>query len=316
MIDNSINPLISNPNVDDIIVINHNAMRALKGLKKLKLEFQVINLIRQKKFDAVICTFPHDRFIFWAFASGAKIRIGQSNQSFSFLLTNKINTKKEDIGVLNYYLEMVKSIGAMSDSNKTEYYIDENSKEWFEQFVNENGLNNKKLVAIHPGASGDYKIWPADNFASLIQKMSGIENTKIILCYSENDIIVIEQIKKNLIPDVEAKIIFINTQNDLNKLAAILQICELTITNDSGPRHLSAALSVPNLTLFRKFHDKAWKVYPENNFAATIQSTKECAFCNKGECNDKIPEGKMFGSHCMREITVDKVYSKIMEMQN
>ncbi len=186
LIDNSTNPLISNPNVDDIIVINHNAMRALKGLKKIKLEFQVINLIRQKKFDAVICTFPHDRFIFWAFASGAKIRIGESNQSFSFLLTNKINTKKEDIGVLNYYLEMVKSIGAMSNSNKTEYYIDKNSKEWFEQFVNENGLNNKKLVAIHPGASGDYKIWPPDNFASLIQRLNEIENTKIILCYGEN----------------------------------------------------------------------------------------------------------------------------------
>ncbi len=132
----------------------------------------------------------------------------------------------------------------------------------------------------------------------------------------KTDLIVIEQIRKNLFNNVESKIIFINTQNDLNKLAAILQICELTITNDSGPRHLSAALNVPNLTLFRKFHDKAWKVYPENNFTATIQSTKECAFCNKGECSDKIPEGEMFGSHCMREITVDEVYSKIMEMLN
>ena len=88
----------------------------------------------------------------------------------------------------------------------------------------------------------------------------------------------------------------------------------MTITNDSGPRHLSSALNIPNLTLFRKFHDKAWKVYPENNSTATIQSTKECTFCNKGECNDKIPGEEIFGSHCIREITVNEVYEKIVEM--
>ncbi len=147
---NSTNPLSNNPNIDDIFVINHNAMRVIKGLKKIKLELQVIKFIRQKKFDAVICTFSHDRFILWASTSGAKIRVGQGRQSFSFLLTHKVNIKKEEAGVLNYYLEMVKAIGAKSDSNKTEYYIDEKSKNWFKQFADENNLNDKKLIAIHP----------------------------------------------------------------------------------------------------------------------------------------------------------------------
>ena len=316
LIDNSNNPLIDNPNVDEIYVINHNAMRALKGLKKITLEFQVIKFIRQKNFNTVICTFPHDRFILWAFVSGAKIRIGQSSQSFSFLLTHKINIKKEDVGVLNYYLEMVKSIGTKPDSNKTEFYIDKKSEDWFEQFAIDNSLHNKKLIAIHPGASGDYKIWPPENYAQLIQGLSEKENAKIILCYGEGDSIVIDLIKNNLQKDVETKLVFVNADNDLNKLAEVFQNCNLTITNDSGPRHLSAALNIPNLTLFRKFHDRAWKVYPENNFTATIQSTKECEFCNKGECNNKIPEGEIFGSYCMREISVDKVYDKILNMLN
>ena len=112
LLDNSTNPLINNPNVDDIFIINHNAMRAVKGFKKIGLELQIINFIRKKKFDAVICTFPHDRFVIWAFASGARIRVGQSNQSFSFLLTHQIKNSKEDLGVLNYYLQLVQKIGA------------------------------------------------------------------------------------------------------------------------------------------------------------------------------------------------------------
>ena len=221
LLDNNTNPLINNPNVDEIFIINQNAIRAIKGLKKISLELQVIKLIRQKKFGAVICTFPHDRFLIWSFFSGAKIRIGQSNQSFSFLLTHKINIKKEDSGVLNYYLELVKTLGANIDSLSTEFFINDESKNWFDHFASENNLDykNQKLIAIHPGASGDYKIWPPENFASLIQRLNEIENTKIILCFGESDLIIIEQIRKNLFKNGESKIIFINTRKDLNKLA-------------------------------------------------------------------------------------------------
>ncbi len=165
-----------------------------------------------------------------------------------------------------------------------------------------------------PGASGNYKIWPPENYAQLIQGLSEKENAKIILCYGEDDSIVIDLIKNNLQKDAETKLVFVNAGNDLNKLAEVFQNCNLTITNDSGPRHLSAALGVPNLTLFRRYHDRAWKVYPENKFTSTIQSKKECAFCNKLECNDRIPKDEMFGSYCMREITVDEVLLKINDL--
>ncbi len=316
IVDSSCNPLINNPFIENIFIINHNAIRSLRGFKKIKLELQLIKFLRQKKYDAAISTFPHDRFIIWAFASGAKIRCGEANQTFSFLLTHKIKKTKEDLGVLKYYLELVKRIGAKEDSTKTDYYVTDDSLKWANNFLSENKLKDEqnKFIAIHPGASGNYKIWSPENFAALIQKLNNEKNIKVILCFGENDSLITNQIKNYLTDDEAANILFTTTENDLNKMAALFKNCNLTITNDSGPRHLSAAVGTPNITLFRKHHDKAWKVYPENNFTSTIQSKIECPHCSAGECNDKIPDDKIFGSYCMREITVAEVHKKIKKV--
>ena len=318
LINNQKNALFNNPNISEIFIVNHNALKAVKGLKKIKFEIQIINFIKQKKFDAVICTFPHDRFLLWSYFSKAKIRIGQAGQAFSFLLSNQVKKTKEDSGVLNYYLELVKDLGVKAESYETEFFPSEESKTWAEKFIAGNNLkiDNQKLIAIHPGASGNYKIWPPENFAVLIKKIISNKNMDIILCFGNSDLSIVNQIKNIIDESIHKKLIYLNTGNDLDKLSSLFKKCDLVVTNDSGPRHLAVASGSPNLTLFRKYHDKAWKIYPENNFTSTIQSQNKCNFCNENECNDKIPPGEIFGSYCMREIGVDDVFDKVNELSS
>lgn len=302
-------PLATNPNVDTVVTIDRNALRSFKGLERIRNEFDVVRFLRSKRFDAVVCTFPEDRFALWAFASGASLRIGQHNQPFRFLLTHTPKIEKSEAGVLEYYCSLVKAIGANVRSPATEYVVPDEARRWCDQYLRSNNVTGK-LVAVHPGATGDYKIWPPERFASVIDTLQVESRVKVILCHSQYDVPVVKEIMANL----KSKILVHDTGDDLAKLAAILQKCSLCFTNDSGPRHLAAAVGTPSLAVFRQHHDREWKAYPESSLHSTLKSMSTCQVCPAGVCLDRIPAEEHFSSHCLRMVTIKYVVDKARRM--
>src|SRR5262245_17239288 len=63
--------------VDEIVEVDRGALRVLKGLARISAEIKITQYLRAKRFDLVLSTFPEDRFALWAFASGARVRVGQ-----------------------------------------------------------------------------------------------------------------------------------------------------------------------------------------------------------------------------------------------
>ena len=311
VVESSNNVLLSNPNVDKVYILNRNALRSLARVRRARAEFQTVSFLRSKKFDAAICTFPEDRFALWAFASGAQVRVGQKKQGFSWLLTRTPEIEKSNKGVLEYYCDLVRIIGAKVTSARTEYIIPESARSWADEFLRKHGLNtSQKLVAVHPGASGDYKIWPPDRFASLIDCVQTDLGVPIILCYGRGDEAVVDEIK----PRLKKEVIEVNVERNVGNLAAIFKLCWLCILNDSGPRHLAVAVGVPSLAFFRQHHDIEWKIYPENESTATLQAKQPCSACPAGMCKDKIPAGDRFGSHCVRMISVEQAVARVRKL--
>jgi heptosyltransferase II len=307
-IDSESNVLKKNKNIDEIFIINHSALKSIKGFKHFKIEADIISFLRKQNFDTAICTFPNDRFLIWSYFIGAKIRVGQNKKWMSFLLNRVCDSKKEDTGVLNYYLELVKKIDAQETSFETDFEIATEAVVWADEIFAANGIiDREKIIVIHPGASGSYKIWPPEKFALLINELS--KNHQVILCSGGSDDHIFNDIKK-----LSNDFIRIDDGNNIHRLAAVFKKSCLVITNDSGPRHLAAAVKARSLALFRKYNDNAWKIYPENNMTATIQSLSNCIFCEPGKCNDLIPQGEKFGSYCMREIKVEEVVKRAEEL--
>ncbi len=302
-------PLSTNPHVDEIFAIKRNVLRSFRGVRRITRELKIVRFLRARRFDTVVCTFPEDRFALWAFLSGASRRVGQHNQPLRFLLTHTPEVEKSEAGVLEYYCSLVKAIGAKIISTDTEYYIPEDEGRWCDQFLASKGID-RKIVAIHPGATGDYKIWPPEAYATVINALQLRQGVQVILCHSEFDLPVVEDIKSK----VKSAIISVNTGDDLGRLGAILQRCALCISNDSGPRHLAVAVGTPSLALFRLHHDREWKVYPETRLHFTLQSLTACPECPNGICLDKVPANTQFGSYCLRTISTDSVIEKAVEM--
>jgi ADP-heptose:LPS heptosyltransferase len=303
--------LSTNPNVDELFEINRAALRGLRGLKRIRAELGIVKFLREKKYDAVVSTFPEDRFAFWAYVSGARIRVGQKNQGFSLLLTHAPEIEKHDRGVLEYYCDLVRALGALAIPARIEYNIPPSAHQWADEFLQRSNLaSTLQLVAVHPGATGDYKVWPPDRFAELIDHLQLNRGARVALCHSPHDAPVVGEIRRLArTPFVEA-----DTGENISHLAALLQRCSLCITNDSGPRHLAVAVHTPSLAFFRQFHDREWQIYPEERGTSILKSTQQCPVCPAGACLDRIPEGKRFGSYCLRLIEVGEAVAKAKEM--
>lgn len=302
--------LSTNMNVDELLVLSRQALREEKGFARAGAELSVIRFLRDRKFDTVICTFPEDRFTQWAFLSGARVRIGQRKQALYWLLTDKPDIEKQVRGVLEYYCDLVRVLGVRVGSVHTEYILPQSSEQWAEDFLQKEHLEpGRKIVSVHPGASGNYKIWPPERYAALMNRLYDM-NTAVLLFSESFDEPILGAIRQL----VKRPYIEVRTGKCVGNLAAIIRRSALCITNDSGPRHLAVAVGTPSLAFFRQHCDREWGVYPETVHCKTLTGTQPCQACPQGVCHDRMPDGQQFASYCVRMIGVDDAVEQAWKM--
>lgn len=292
-----------NPNVDKFFSAELWGLRKLKGLKRLREELLFLRELRQKRFDTVIALHPTDRLVFWAYLSGASCRMGPKKQSFSFLLTHPVDVEEESKSYLEYYLDIGRAfVGREPSSKQTEYFLQPATETWAEHFVLQHRLNNKKyLIGIHPGASIPRKRWPLAKYAELVDELLGHGDFQVLVFQGPQE----EQLVEELDSMTKHHPVIAKTSSDLYQLAALMKKCNLVICNDSGPRHLAAAVGTKTLTLFSYEKLLAWRVYSEEQGHFVVTGKLPCPVCLNGSCT---------GNYCLTEIPIHEVVQKVFEI--
>lgn len=301
-----------NPNADTVLELDRRAMRSLKGFARLKAEWNCIKYLRKQKYDAVISTFPQNRFVIWSFFAGIKKRIGEKGQQFGFLLTDKPTIRRSDSGVLNYFCDLLKPLGVTAKSKETYYHIPDNEIINAKKILDELKINqNKKLLIIHPGASDKDRQLPPVMMAELVNNLKTKSDLQILFAYSEYD----EEYMNSLQEIYKDKLSVVKTDT-ISGLAGILKTADAVLVHNSGPRHLAAAIGVKTIGLLEKYDDIMWKIYENEKIHAVVQSNKSCSLCGEGKCGGFIPEGNKFGAKCMYDIDINEIYSSIVRIIN
>jgi ADP-heptose:LPS heptosyltransferase len=294
---------------DEVFELDRQYIRSLKGIKRIKAELKCIGFLRKMKFDAMVCSFPQSRFIIWSFLSGCRVRIGQKRQPFSYLLTDTPDITAKEKGVLKYYCNLLKPLGVTSECGETVYKVTDAEKTAAKNLLSQSGIDlNRKIVCIHPGASEAYKIWPPVYFSTVINYIIDNNLAQVIICFNSYDKKAVEEIaalsKHSLIMfDIETIV----------QLASVISLCSLSLVNNSGPRHISAAVGVKSLSIFQKYDNGEWRIYDDNKHSV-IENTEKCSVCFNNKCESKIKEGGRFGSECMWAVTPEKVIAKLNDI--
>ena len=301
--------LTRSPYVDEVIEIQRPVLRSLHGLARIQAELAIIRRLRSGTFDTVLCCFPEDRFAIWAALSGASIRVGESGQAFTWLLSRALDVRKNRGGVLRYYCRLAEAAGARIDSEETEFAIPAESRARALQLLRSVGMKEgDHFAVVHPGASGPYRVWPPERFASVIGALREEWKLKTLLCGTLHDRLAVDAVRRCL--NVPAMDLLLG--ESVADFAAIMKMASICISNDSGPRHLAASIGVPSVAILPKHNDRAWGVYGESSEVAL--GSDPCPVCPAERCLDLLPEGEEFGSYCIRMVTAETVLGRVRSL--
>ena len=160
---------------------------------------------------------------------------------------------------------------------------------------------HRPLVAIHPGASVSYKLWPRAHFVELGKWLTARGCQLAWVGAGAMDMDIIEDISARLGSGDS-----VNLCNRLGfvQLAALYSRCTLFIGGDSGPMHLAAAAGLPVFALFGPSDEAIWAPLGDN--AHLLRSLEPCGDnCNARRCDH--------GYRCMQTLQPSAIIARLQD---
>lgn len=104
---------------------------------------------------------------------------------------------------------------------------------------------DKKLLGLAPGANADIKIWPKENYVSLIRKTAA-DFDAVVFLGDDRD----EARAQLISSQIETPSINLCGNTSLLQAAAVECCLSVLVGNDSGLGHLASAVGTPTITIF------------------------------------------------------------------
>lgn len=162
-----------------------------------------------------------------------------------------------------------------------------------DDLLSRNGLRDRPLVAIAPGAKRSTNRWPLDRFVQVARHLAS-KGFGVLVMGGASD----AEICREVATGVGFLASAIAGQCALLESTELLRRCRLLICNDSGVQHLAAAVGTPCISLFSSWQLKGkWHPYgPEHT---VLRKWVECHTCFLDECP--------YDNRCIRLIETDEV---------
>jgi len=104
---------------------------------------------------------------------------------------------------------------------------------------------SKKLLGIGPGANADVKIWPKENYLSVVEKAREVFDAVVFFGNNKD-----EEISNFISSHVEIPCINLCGRTSVLQAVAILELMMVFVGNDSGLGHMASAAGIPTITVF------------------------------------------------------------------
>ena len=129
------------------------------------------------------------------------------------------------------------------DNSKLRFIIPDKDTDWAENQLRKRGWDGKrKIIGFQAGASAEAKRWLESKFNQTAQRLS--KNFLPVFFGTEKE----KEIVRKCMQEVPGAVDF-SGKTSIRQLAALLQKCELLISNDTGTQHLAAAAGTRVLSL-------------------------------------------------------------------
>jgi heptosyltransferase-2 len=270
----------------------------------LKTVFDQSKILRESNFDLAI-VFPNSfQSALIAKLGKAARRVGYATDKRSFLLSDALPVPawKNERHEIFYYLNVVAEIEkrffgetkVWENEPQFDLTVSDERKSSARKILSENAVDlSKKIVVFAAGSTNSRaKRWHTKSYAELNDKIQFLTNANVILIGSPEE----KNVSLEVAEKSKIKPIILTGKTTLAEATAILSICDLLVSNDTGPAHISAALGTKTLVIFGPTNPKT--THPWNS--QIIYKNVECSPCMLRDCP--------IDHRCMTQISAEEVF--------
>jgi len=307
-------PLLEqNPKIDKVFIYDSDDFNAACRISKfgyLKKLRSFIKAVKSERFDTSIDV-SLSGFTGWiTWMAGIKRRIGFKYKGRGFFLNQKFLLRGyEDKHVVEYYLDLMESIGVNTDIKDLDLSLAQADLDWADHFVAENigQLDGKPVIGMVPGGGASwgkdakYKRWDPKNYAKLADKLIEKFSASLILMGDKSELDLCGEVSKAMAHHSATAC----GETTIGQFAALARKCSLMIVNDGGPLHIAVAAGARTASIFGPVNEHVYGPYPLGNHIV-IKKNLACQPCYR-----QFRRASCDHISCLSQLTVDEVFDKI-----
>jgi ADP-heptose:LPS heptosyltransferase len=134
--------------------------------------------------------------------------------------------------------------------------------------------------------------------------LNSLDNVKVIMVGGPAD----KDIARQVSTSASSSIVNLCGQLELKRLAGLIQLCCLFVTNDNGPMHIASAVGTPVIAIFGRnqpgLSPKRWGPTGEKDIV--LHKDVGCKPCLAHNCQK--------GFKCLKAITVEEVLREVAKI--
>lgn len=301
-----------NPDLNDVLYfdfLKEGRTKSLKYIFKLR-----------GKYNSSINVYPSNRkeYNLISYLIGARKRVSveykrDDSQNLGFLNNIRVPENDETHNVVtNIKLCEALLNKTVSAELPLQVYLSNEEKIFAEDYLLHNGIRGEDiLVGFHPGCSTIKnhikRRWEPEKFAALGNTLVENYNAKILIFGGPDE----SELKEEIKDKIKSGCAIVVATKNLMKSAAIMERCNVFVTNDSSQMHIAAALGVKTVAIIGPTNTNyifPWKI--EHKIVSLGLDCSPCffyspkpLFCSRDDVQFK----------CIKHLTVDMVYNALKE---
>ena len=280
-------------------------------LSRVAAEWRLYCALRKQAYDLIVHLSEHPRGALLARLLGARYAVapdysGRSNwwkNSFTHRFAMAKNPRRH---MVEWNLDALRRVGIQpgADDKGLSLVPGAQAEAEVEAVLARHGLSEHGFIHLHPASRWQFKCWPAERTAQLIDLLQQAGERVVLTAAptAEERALVDAILSKTKTP-----LLNLAGALSLKSLAALTRRARLFIGVDSAPMHIAAAMGTPVVALFGPSGELEWGPWgvPHRVVSSQLHPCRPCG--NDGCGGSKV-------SDCLNTLPVEAVLNAVREL--
>ena len=276
-------------------------------------ESRIVKEIAQRRFDgAIIFTSYRQSSLpaaYLCYQAGIPLRVAASVDGAGALLTTRHKHAADYTGHFPHEVErslsLVAELGMYADDDRLELQVPESARRSMRAMLTARAARFPCVIVLHPGCSMPARTYPANMFGEVARLLARDLDAAVFVTGTDAERDLAGIVVKGAENAGAGMVVSLAGEIQFDEMCALIESAALTVSNNTGPAHISAAVGTPVLELFALTnppHQWApWRV-PYRQLYRDVP----CRICYSRMCP--------FQHECLRLVSPDDVVDAATQM--